>query len=45
MEKAFFFESNEGLVHRCILAGIDIDGRPQWLMADQGDKMMFDKIS
>lgn len=40
MEKAFFFESNEGCLHRCILAGIDQDGRPQWLMADQGDEVM-----
>ena len=40
MEKAFFFESNEGRLHRFILAGIDQDGRPQWLMADQGDEIM-----
>ena len=40
MEKAFFFESNEGQLHRCILAGIDQEGRPQWLMADQGDETL-----
>lgn len=40
MEKAIFFESHEGRLHRCIFAGLDHDGCPQWVMVDQGDEMM-----
>ena len=40
MEKAIFFESNEGRLHRCIFAGLDNNNRPQWVMVDQCDEMM-----
>lgn len=38
MEKAFYFESDCGALHRCAFAGIDNDCRAQWVMVDQGDE-------
>lgn len=40
MTRAFFFESYEGRLHRCIYAGLDNNSRPQWVMVDQGDELM-----
>ena len=40
MERAIFFESYEGRLHRCKYAGLDNNSRPQWVMVDQGDELM-----
>lgn len=40
MERAIFFESNEGRLHRCIFAGLDNNNCPQWVMVDQCDEVM-----
>lgn len=40
MEKAFYFENDCGALHRCAFAGIDNEGRAQWVMVDQGDEVM-----
>lgn len=52
MTKAFFYETVDGTLHRCIFAGLDSEGEPQSLMMekvdlselDVEDKLMFDKI-
>ena len=40
LERAIFFESYEGRLHRCKYAGLDNNSRPQWVMVDQGDELM-----
>lgn len=40
MNKVFFFEREGGRVHKCLFAGLDNSGMPQWIMVDQGDEMM-----
>lgn len=40
MEKAIFFESNGGYLHKCIFAGLDNDGFAQWVVVDQGVEPM-----
>ena len=40
LERAIFFESNEGRLHSCMFAGLDNNSRPQWVMVDQGDELM-----
>ena len=39
-QKAFFYEAIGGLMHKCMFAGLDKDGQPQWLMVDQGAEVM-----
>ena len=40
MTKAFFYETVDGTLHRCMFAGLDSEGEPQWLMIDQRDEVM-----
>ena len=40
MEKAIFFESNGGYLHKCIFAGLDNDGFAQWVVVDQDTEPM-----
>ena len=40
MEKAIFFESNGGYLHKCIFAGLDNEGNAQWVVVDQGVEPM-----
>jgi hypothetical protein len=40
MEKVFFYESEGGELHKCMFAGLDHEGKPQWLMADQGCEVL-----
>ena len=34
MTKAFFYETEGGTLHRCMFAGLDSEGEPQWLLMD-----------
>jgi hypothetical protein len=40
MEKAIFFESNGGYLHKCMFAGLDNEGNAQWVVVDQGVEPM-----
>ena len=40
MDKAIFFESNGGYLHKCIFAGLDNDGFAQWVVVDQDTEPM-----
>lgn len=40
MEKAIFYESNGGYLHKCIFAGLDNDGFAQWVVVDQDTEPM-----
>ena len=35
MEKAIFFEREDGFMHRCMFAGVDGEGNPQWVIINQ----------
>ena len=35
--KAFFYEQDGGILHRCYFAGVDGDGVPQWVIINQGE--------
>lgn len=39
-QKAFFYEVIGGQMHKCMFAGLDKDGQPQWLMVNQGEEVM-----
>lgn len=39
-QKAFFYEVIGGQMHKCMFAGLDKDGQPQWLMVNQGAEVM-----
>ena len=40
MTKAFFYETNDGDLLRCLFAGLDKDGHAQWVVIDQGSETM-----
>ena len=35
--KAFFYEQDGGILHRCYFAGVDGGGVPQWVIINQGE--------
>lgn len=40
MEKAIFFEREDGFMHRCMFAGVDGEGNPQWVIINQVEEVM-----
>ena len=41
MTKAIFYDSIGGWMHKCMFAGLDKEGRAQWMMVDQGAEVMM----
>lgn len=41
MKKVFLFENEGGQLHKCLFAGLDDNGHPQWMMVDQGKEIMM----
>ena len=41
MTKAFFYETEGGNIHRCMFAGLDKKGEAQWIMLDQGERVLM----
>ena len=39
-QKAFFYEVIGGQMHKCMFAGLDYEGQPQWLVVNQGSEVM-----
>ena len=39
-QKAFFYEVIGGQMHKCMFAGLDNEGQPQWLIVNQGSEVM-----
>ncbi len=39
MKKAIFYEEERGWLHKCMFAGLDINGNPQWLVMERGERV------
>jgi len=44
MLKAIFYEGEGGWLHKCAFAGLDNEGKPQWIMMDRGEHVVTQDV-